>query len=374
MDYDLSKPQKLLQQSVRAFCQRACPAGRVRELMETDAACDQALWRAIADQGWIGLHLPEEQGGLGLGFVELAVVAEELGRACLPGPFLSTTWAATLLSMGTNTKLAAERLPRLIDGTSNATVALLEEGSGWCLSRPQVTATAAGGHVTLNGTKHLVTDAGVADHLVVVSQGEQGLCLVLIDRTASGVTIEAAPGIDATRKLHQVTFSNTIVPATSILAQGAEAAAALARSQQVGIVVSCAELVGASQWLLDATVEYAKTRKQFDQVIGSFQAIQMKCADMYLETESSRAAAYYAAWALTENTDDAARAASIAKLYCSEAARSVGNAAVQVHGGIGFTWEHDLHLYYKRNKANEFLFGDARHHREQIARLTIDAA
>jgi len=219
-----------------------------------------------------------------------------------------------------------------------------------------------------------VTDAAVADLMIVVAQGEQGLCLVLIDPSSGGVTIEATPGIDATRKLAQVTFANVTVPAGNILAQGAEAESALKRSQQVGIVVVCAEMVGSSQWMLDTTVEYAKTRKQFDQVIGSFQAIQLKCADMFLQTESSRAAAYYAAWALTEGAEDAERAVSIAKSYCSDAACFIGGTAVQAHGGIGFTWEHDLHLYYKRNKANEFLFGDATYHREQIAKLTIDVA
>ncbi len=374
MDFDLSKPQKLLQQSVRDFCQRECPAERVRELMETDTAIDDVLWQGIADQGWIGLHLAEEYDGLGLGLVELAVVAEELGRACVPGPFLSTTWAATLLSLSGSSALAEKHLPQLIEGAGKGTVAFLEEGAGWCLSQPQVTATVSGSQVTLNGKKHLVTDAGVADLMIVAARGEQGLCLVLADPSSDGVTVEATPGIDSTRKLAQVTFADATVPAANILAQGAEAESALKRSRQVGIVVVCAEMVGSSQWMLDTTVEYAKTRKQFDQLIGSFQAIQLKCADMFLQTESSRAAAYYAAWALTEGTEDAERAVSIAKSYCSDAARFVGGTAVQAHGGIGFTWEHGLHLYYKRNKANEFLFGDATYHREQIARLTIDAA
>jgi alkylation response protein AidB-like acyl-CoA dehydrogenase len=293
---------------------------------------------------------------------------------CLPGPFLSTTWAATLLSLGTNAPLADKHLPRLIEGSSLGTVAYLDDAGDWSLTQPLVTATVAGDHVTLNGTKQLVADAGRADFLIVAAPGPEGLCLVLVDRAAAGVTIRATPGIDATRKLFAVTFSHTTVPVTNIVVQGSAAETALARSRQVGIITCCAEMVGASQWLLDAAVEYAKTRRQFDRVIGSFQAIQLKCADMYLETQSSRAALYYAACTLTEQTADAARAVSIAKLYCSEAARFVGNTAVQVHGGIGFTWEHDLHLYYKRNKANEFLFGDARHHREELARLAIDAA
>ncbi|MBX3439573.1 MAG: acyl-CoA dehydrogenase family protein [Planctomycetaceae bacterium] len=374
MDYELSKPQKLLQQSVRDFCQRECPPERVRKVMETETAMDEPLWRAMADQGWIGLHLPEEQGGLGLGLVELAVVAEELGRACMPGPFLSTTWAATLLSFVPRSEPVDRCLSQLIEGSSRGAVAFLEDDNDWNLTKPCVTAAKSAGHVTLNGSKQLVLDAPGADSIIVVAQGDAGMCLVLVDRATPGVTIEATPAIDATRRLSLVTFAGVTVPRSHILCDGAPAVAALARSLQVGAIVTCAELIGACQWLLDETVEYARTRKQFDRFIGSFQAVQLKCADMFLETESSRAAAYYAAWSATEGAVDAERAVSIAKLYCSEAARDVGNLAVQVHGGIGFTWEHDLHLYYKRNKANEFLFGDARHHREAIARLTIDAA
>jgi len=372
MDYDLSKPQKMLQQSVREFCQRQCPLEKVREIMETDTAHDQDLWQGIADQGWIGLHLPEDHGGLGLGLVDLAVVAEELGRACLTGPFLSTTWAATLLSKCGNEAITQQYLPDLCEGSKIATVACFEEEAGWVTDEySTVKANEWGDGVQLSGSKQLVGDAAVADVMIVAARGEKGLILALVETSAEGVTIEATPGIDATRKLYEVKFENV---AGTVLASGDEAEQALTKSQQVGNVAVCAELVGSMQWMLETTVEYARTRKQFDQIIGSFQAVQHKCADMLLDTESSRSAALYAAWALSEGTDDADRAVSIAKLFCADAAQKVGDNGVQAHGGIGFTWEHDLHLFYKRNKSNEFLFGDATFHREHVAQIALDAA
>ena len=372
MDYDLSKPQKMLQQSVREFCQRQCPLEKVREIMETETAHDPEVWQGIADQGWIGLHLSEDHGGLGLGLVDLAVVAEELGRGCLPGPFLSTTWAATLLSKCGNENLASKYLPELCEGSKIATVACFEEEAGWAAEEyTTVKVTDSGEGVQLSGSKQLVGDAGVADLMIIAARGEMGLTLVLVETSADGVSIVATPGIDATRKLYEVKLDNVT---GVVLATGAQARQALIESQQVGNVAVCAELVGSMQWMLETTVEYAKTRKQFDQIIGAFQAVQHKCADMLLDTESSRSAALYAAWALTEGTDDADRAVSIAKLFCADAAQRVGGNSIQAHGGIGFTWEHDLHLFYKRNKSNEFLFGDATFHREHVAQIAIGAA
>ena len=372
MDYELSKPQKMLQQSVREFCQRQCTPEHVRKIMETEASHDEQLWEGIAEQGWIGLHLSEEHGGLGLGLVDLAVVSEELGRACLPGPFLSTTWAATLLSKSGNEELAQQYLPAICEGATKATVACFEEEAGWTADEyTTLKAEVSGEGVTLNGSKQLVGDAGVADVIVVAARGEEGLTLALVESSANGLTVTATPGLDATRKLYEVSFENV---SGKLLSTGEEAKAALTASQQVGIVAVCAELVGSMQWMLETTVEYARTRKQFDQIIGSFQSIHHKCADMLLDTESSRSAALYAAWALSEQTDDAARSVSIAKLFCSDAGQKVGGNAIQVHGGIGFTWEHDLHLFYKRNKSNEMIFGDATFHREKVAAMSLDAA
>ena len=371
MDYELSKSQKLLQESVATFCQRESPAEHVRQVMESDTGHDPQLWQSIAEQGWIGLHLPEKFEGLGLSLVDLAVVAEQLGKACLPGPFLSATWAATLLSEAGENSSAARHLPGLIDGSRLATVALLESESSWDV-RPERLQTRLDQRHVLTGHKQLVPQAGIADAIVCVASRGDELCLIVTAPDENGVDVQPTPGIDPTRRLYSVAWEGLEIQPESVIATGDAARHALKRSLQVATVAVCAELVGIAQWMLETTVEYAKTRNQFDRPIGSFQAVQHQCADMLLLTESARSAAYYAAWSLNEGDPRAEQAVSIAKSYCCDSVREVGNHAVQVHGGIGFTWEHDLHLYYKRSKADEYLFGDASFHRERIAQLTVD--
>ncbi|HEX5706587.1 MAG TPA: acyl-CoA dehydrogenase family protein [Pyrinomonadaceae bacterium] len=373
MDFDLSKPQKLLKESARALLARECRPGRVRELMETGDAHDAGLWQAMADQGWTGLVVPEEHGGLGLGLVELAVVAEEMGRACLPSPFLSTLAAAALVERAGNDAQRAKYLEAFASGSLRATIALLEEGADWDADAVRLEASRdAGGDFTLSGRKLFVGDAGAADLIVCVARDGDALALLPVERGAEGLTLRPTPSMDATRKVYEVTFNGARVAAGEAFGADGDARGALAGALQVATVALCAEMVGGMQWVLDATVEYAKTRQQFGRAIGSFQAVQHMCADMLLMTESARSAAYYAAWALTERDPAAAVAVSVAKAYCSDAYREVANRGVQVHGGIGFTWEHDLHLYYKRSKSSETLLGDARFHRERIARLVVD--
>jgi alkylation response protein AidB-like acyl-CoA dehydrogenase len=372
MDFDLSKPQKLLQQSARAFFGRECPTERVRALMETETAFDEKLWRALADQGWTGLLIPEEFGGLGLGLVELAAVAEEMGRACLPGPFVSTVWAAALISRAGSGGQRAQYLEAISAGDLKATVALLEETADWRATAVQMTAVVEGKTLRLRGRKEFVTDADVADLIICVAREDDRLVLVPVARTCRGINITATTGLDATRKLYSVEFDDVVVPAADALDGHSNPDEALEQATAVASVALCAEMLGGMQWALDSAVEYAKTRQQFGRPIGAYQAVQHQCADMLLWTEGSRSATYYAAWAVS-NGDPAARVAvSIAKAYCSDAAREVGNRAIQVHGGIGFTWEHDLHLYYKRAKSSEILFGDANFHREKLAQEVLD--
>jgi len=373
MDFDLSKPQKLLQQSARAFFSRECPPERVRALMETETAFDEKLWRALADQGWTGLLIPEEFGGLGLGLVELAAVAEEMGRACLPGPFVSTVWAAALIARAGSDGQRAQYLEAISAGDLKATVALLEETADWDPAAVRMTAEVEGRNLVLRGRKEFVTDADAADLIICVARENGRLVLVPVARTCHGVKVTATKGLDATRKLYSVEFDDVVVPVADAL-EPQNPDDALERATAVASVALCAEMLGGMQWALDNAVEYAKTRQQFGRPIGAYQAVQQQCADMLLWTEGSRSAAYYAAWAVS-NDDPAARVAvSIAKAYCSDAAREVGNRAIQVHGGIGFTWEHNLHLYYKRAKSSEILFGDANFHREKLARGVIDEA
>ena len=372
MDFDLSKPQKLLKDSARAFLARECKASRVRGLMETDSAHDKQLWQAIAEQGWTGLVIPEEHGGLGLGLVEMAAVAEEMGRACLPGAFLSTFTAAALIERAGSATQRAKYLEPIAAGELKTTVALLEEGANWDPGAVKLRATREDGRFIVTGRKLFVPDSGVADLLVCVAREGDSFALLPIERGADGLNIKAMPSMDETRKLYEVVFEGVSVAEADALGADGDAAGALRDALEMATVSLCAEMVGGMQWVLDTTVEYAKTRQQFGRSIGSFQAVQHQCADMLLMTESARSAAYYAAWALTEGDPAASGAVSIAKAYCSDAYREVANRGVQVHGGIGFTWEHDLQLYYKRSKSSETLFGDATFHRERIARLIID--
>src|SRR5215831_1578037 len=345
MDFDLNKAQKLLQQSAREFFARECKPERVRELMATDTAYDDGLWRAMADQGWTGLIIPEEFGGLGLSLVDLIAVSEEMGRACLPGPFLSTLWAAALIDRAGGEGQRKQYLEPIAAGDMKATVALLEGDADWNPESVQLRAEKEGKEFRLRGRKEFVTDAEVADLIICVARGNDGLVLAPVEKGAKGMKIAATPGVDATRKLYSVEFDDVVAPEADALAFNM-------RTQ--------------------TAVEYARTRQQFGKPIGVYQAVQHQLADMFLMTESARSAVYYAAWAVSENDPSAKLAVSVAKACCSDAAREVGNRGAQVHGGIGFTWEHNLQLYYKRAKASEIMFGDANYHREEIARKVVD--
>lgn len=372
MDFDLSKAQKLLQQSARDFFARECKPERVRELMATETAFDDGLWRAMADQGWTGLIIPEEFGGLGLSLVDLIAVCEEMGRACLPGPFISTLWAAALIDRAGSEGQRKQYLEAIAAGEMKATVALLEEDADWNPAAVQMRAEKEGKEYRLSGRKEFVTDAEVADVIICVARGNDGLVLLPVERGARGLKITATPGIDATRKLYSVEFGDVVVAEADALAFNARTQEAVESATDIAIVALCAEMLGGMQWTLENTVEYAKTRQQFGKPIGIYQAVQHQCADMFNFTEGARSATYYAAWAVSENDPSAKLAVSVAKAHCSDAAREVGNRGVQLHGGIGFTWEHNMQLYYKRAKASEIMFGDANHHREEVARKVVD--
>jgi alkylation response protein AidB-like acyl-CoA dehydrogenase len=372
MDFDLNKAQKLLQQSAREFFARECKPERVRELMATDTAYDDGLWRAMADQGWTGLIIPEEFGGLGLSLVDLIAVSEEMGRACLPGPFLSTLWAAALIDRAGGEGQRKQYLEPIAAGDMKATVALLEGDADWNPESVQLRAEKDGKEFRLRGRKEFVTDAEVADLIICVARGNDGLVLAPIEKGAKGMKIAVTPGVDATRKLYSVEFEDVVAPEADALAFNTRTLDAVESATATAVVALCAEMLGVMQWTLENAVEYAKTRQQFGKQIGVYQAVQHQLADMFLMTEGARSAVYYAAWTVSENDPSAKLAVSVAKACSSDAAREVGNRGAQVHGGIGFTWEHNLQLYYKRAKASEIMFGDANYHREEIARKVVD--
>ena len=372
MDFDLNKAQKLLQQSARDFFARECKPERVRDLMATETAYDDGLWRAMADQGWTGLIIPEDFGGLGLSLVDLIAVSEEMGHACLPGPFLSTLWAAALINLAGAEGQRKQYLEPIAAGDMKATVALLEDGADWNPEAVGLRAEKAGKEFRLRGRKEFVTDAEIADLIICVARGNEGLVLAPVEKGAKGMKIAATPGVDATRKLYSVEFEDVVAPEADALAFNTRTLDAVESATATAVVALSAEMVGGMRWTLETAVEYAKTRQQFGKAIGVYQAVQHQLADMFLMTEGARSAVYYAAWAVSENDPSAKLAVSIAKAYCSDAAREVGNRGAQAHGGIGFTWEHNLQLYYKRAKASEAMFGDANYHREEIARKVVD--
>ena len=372
MEFDLSKPQKMLKDSAREFLSRHCKPKRVRELMDTETANDDELWQAMADQGWTGLVIPEEYGGLGAELLDLAVVCEEMGNACLPGAFQATLFSSALIDRAGSPKQKAQYLEAIASGSLKATVAQLEETADWDLDAIKLQAVRDNGRFLVSGRKLFVPDAASADVLICVATNGESPVILPVSKGADGVEIKSMPAMDETRKLYEVQFNNVSVNGADVFGADGNAHGALVQATQVATVALCAEMVGGMQWIIDTTVEYAKTRHQFGRPIGSFQAVQHQCADMLLMTESARSATYYAAWAVTEGAPNAGTAVSIAKAYCSDAFREVGNRGVQVHGGIGFTWEHDLQLYYKRSKASETMFGDATFHRERIARAVVD--
>ncbi len=360
MQFGLSESQQILKDTARKFFAGESPIAAVRKAMETETAYDAALWTKLAEQGFTGIITPEEFGGMGLGKVELVLLMEEAGYALLPGPFFSTVaLAGTVIEACASPEQKKNYLARIAGGQARSTVALVEAAGSWDPGRLQITASSN----RLTGTKLFVTDAAVADFIVVVARDG----IYAVDAHAAGLRVEPMKGMDRARKIYSLEFKNT--PAEKL-----GDISGLANALDVATAALCAEMVGGMQRALELTVAYAKTRKQFGKPIGIFQAVQHLCADMYLETESSRSATYYAAWALEENTADAATSVSVAKMYSSDAARTVGNRGIQVHGGMGFTWENDLHLYYRRAKASETMLGDATFHRERIARLMIDGA
>jgi alkylation response protein AidB-like acyl-CoA dehydrogenase len=360
MQFGLSESQQILKDTARKFFAGESPIAAVRKSMETESAYDATLWTKLAEQGFTGIIAPEEFGGMGLGKVELILLMEEAGYALLPGPFFSTVaLAGSVMNACASPEQKKKYLGGIAAGKARSTVALVESPGSWDTGSWKI--NASGGKLT--GTKLFVTDAAAADFIVVVARD----AVFVVEAKAPGLNIEPMKGMDLARKIYSVEFKNT--PAEMLGNPGG-----LAGALNVATAALCAEMTGGMQRALELTVAYAKTRKQFGKPIGIFQAVQHLCADMYLETESSRSATYYAAWALEENAPDAAVSVSVAKMYASDAARNVGNRGIQVHGGMGFTWENDIHLYYRRAKASETMLGDATFHRERIAKLVIDGA
>ena len=366
MNFAFSDEQEELRKVVRQFLENKSPETAVREQMDTEQGYDAAVWSQMAEQlGLQGLAIPEEYGGSGYGFIELVVIFEEMGRSLLCAPYFATVAlaATTLLQSGDDAAKKAH-LPGIASGETIATLAFTEANGKWDESGITATAAKDGDAWTITGEKMFVLDGHVANLILVAAKSDAGTSLFAVEGDASGVTREALPTMDQTRKQAKVTFDGT--PATLIGTDG-EGWATLEKTLDLAVVALAAEQVGGAQLCLEMAVQYAKDRVQFGRPIGSFQAIKHKCADMLLEVESAKSAAYYAGWCASELNDELPSVASLAKAYCSEAYFHAAAENIQIHGGIGFTWEHPAHLYFKRAKSSELLFGDPTYHRELLA-------
>ena len=355
-----------LRQAVREFLAVASPSGRVRALMSTERGYDQTVWHQMARElGLHGIAVPEKFGGAGATMCELAVVFEEMGAALLCAPFLSTVGLATqaILCSG-DTAAMADYLPSFIDGSNTATVILNGSLDAWDPQAVTLTARADGASHRIQGDAALVLDGHTADVVLAAANTSAGTSLFAVSGDADGLTREPLTTLDRTRKVARLQFHD--VPARLIGTDG-DAAAGLARTCDLAIAALAAEQVGASQHCLDMAVGYAKERIQFGRAIGSFQAVKHRCADMLVLVEGARSAALHAA----ESADGSELpiAASVAKMACSEAFLQVALDNMRIHGGIGFTWEHDAHLYVRRAKSTELIFGSPDHHAQRLAAL-----
>jgi len=354
MNFGFTEEQDLLRQEVRKLLDASCDGDEVRRLGDTPEGHSKALWKQIAELGWVGLTIPEAHGGAGLGWVDLVVLLEETGRSLFPSPLLANTIAAKAIAEAGSEAQQARWLPALADGSSIATLAVVEASD-----RPGPDGVALAGEpdgagFRLSGEKRFAIDAGNADLLVVAFRAPAGIRLAVVPADAPGVSIAATPSMDATKRMGDVRLDGVAVGADAVLEN-----APLERILDLATAAVTAEMVGAAEGAVQLTVEFAKQRIQFGKPIGQFQGVKHPLAEMYVDVESFKSLVYYAAWALDEGHPDAPRAVSMAKAYASD----------QLHGGVGYTWEYDAQLYLKRSKWARPIYGDAAFHYERVASL-----
>ncbi len=373
MDLGLTEEQEMLKNFARDFLEKECPEKVVRDMEEDEKGYPPELWQKMAEQGWQGLVIPPEYGGTGMTFLDLIILLEEFGRAIVPGPFIPTVigGAVPIMEMGSEEQKKAF-LPKIAAGQMIMTLALTEPSARFDAEGVELAAKAEGDSFVLNGTKLFVRDSHVSDYMVVVartSKGaspEDGITLLLVDSRSPGITHTLLKTI-ASDKQTEVKFENVKVPKGNVLGQVDKGWAGLKKVLLKATVAECAYLVGLAQMDFEISVNYAKERVQFGRPIGSFQAIQHKCADMVTDVDGARFIMYKAAWSVSENEPDAEVDVHMAKAWCSEATRRVVAHGQQIHGGIGFTVDYKVQLYFRRQKAAELAWGDADYHRELVA-------
>jgi alkylation response protein AidB-like acyl-CoA dehydrogenase len=373
MDLDLTEEQEMLRTMARDFLAKECPKTLVRELEDDEKGYSPDLWRKMADLGWMGLVLPEEYGGMGMEYLDLIILIQEMGRNILPGPYFSTVVLASLpiLWAGTDNQ-KQQLLPRIATGDMILTMALHEPNARYDAAGVEAKASPQGDSFVISGTKLFVENAHIADHLICVTRTatgaspEDGITLFLVDAKTPGITCEVVPTM-ADDKLCEVVFDNVSVPKENMLGQQDKGWDIVARALEHATMAKCAEMVGGAEAVLDMTLEYVKERVQYGRPIGSFQVIQHYCANMWTNVAASRNLLYKVAWDLGEGLPVSAEVA-MAKGWINQAYKFVTERAVQCHGAVGLTRDHDVGLYYRRAKAGELAFGDTDFQRELVAR------
>lgn len=369
MDFEFNDEQATLRDISRSALLTHSSPSHVRSLAESDRDVDDKLWQLGVDLGWTGLAIGEDHGGAGQSLVELCIVAEELGRALAAGPFITSALVGLAVERFGSEAIKGDLLPRLADGSSRATWALAEPGGAWTPGSVTTSAIAQDGDYILHGRKTAVQDAGSADSILVSATLGGDPVFLVVDPTSAGVTLRKQKTLDQSRSFYDIEFDNVRVGGGRRLDADAAAVQWLC---DAAAVLTSADSLGAGQRLMEMTVDYVKVREQFDRAIGSFQAVKHKVSDMAVGVKGTFAATYYAAMSLDLGTSDASRAATVAKSFSSDAMSRLAGQALQSHGGIGFTWEHDLHLYLRRVKTDEALYGDTPAHQERLAALLID--
>ena len=372
MDFALSEEQEMLRNSARDFLTKECPKTLIRQMETDEKGFPANLWKGMADLGWMGLVYPEQYGGSGMTFLDLAVLIEELGRAIVPAPFLSTVvyCGLPILAAGTDEQ-KKQFLPKIAKGDIIMALALTEPSASWDAGGIETKATPEGDHFVISGTKLFVQDAHIANYMLVVARTkegkhkEEGITLFLVDAKSPGIKLTPLKTI-ASDKQFEVVFHNVKIPQKDILGKQDHGWAIIQDMIPKATLAQCAYMVGGAQQVLEMTVNYAKERVQFGKQIGSFQAIQHKCANMVTDVDGARFITYQAAWKMAEGLPTALEV-SMAKAWVSEAYRRTCSEGHQIHGGIGFIKDHDMQLYFRRAKANELAFGDADYHRELVA-------
>ncbi len=372
MDLGLSEEQEMLREFARDFLEKESPESHVREMEDDEKGYSPVLWGKMAEQGWMGLIVPDTYGGVGMTYMDLIILAEEFGRALVPGPFLPNCVATIALLEAASEEQKQQWLPTIAAGSQIWVVAQTEPSARYDSQGIQLSAKKDGADYVLNGKKLFIRDSHVADMLVVVARtggnGDDGISLFAVDAGAPGISQEAIESISSD-KLNAITFDNVRVPAANLLGEEGKSWGVFQKIANKAAVLESAYLVGLSQQAFDITLNYTKERIQFGRPIASFQAIQHKAADSVTDVDSSRYIMLRAAWAVAEDDFDADEQTHIAKTWVSEASRRVVANAQQMHGGIGFTKDYRIQLFFRRQKAAELAWGDADYHRDQLGVL-----